>query len=274
MKLRYSFLMIMLAMIVSMSSSSCYKILRTRAPQTVKAGEQFEAVVTVVDDGDQYQKEITDWSVAAIRVPEGWDVKCGSSSYRSYSEDWVYYSNGKPASSSYSLVYSESLSAAYNEASPKVGYKWMAFVSSTQITKHMAACWRNGCDSATVTFKVTPDNVPGTYELDYIVGDDEAQRSPKYYTSASEAKKGSRMFHASSLESYSIDETQYNFSNYEVGLSSTVTVTDATDGVKKLTTPQSAESSAMYNLSGQRITPSNKRKNEIVVKKGIKVSNI
>ena len=72
----------LLAMFVSAMVTSCYKIFKTHAPKEVTAGQKFDVKMVVVDNGDAYQKEMTDWSVAAIRVPEDWDVKCGAQDYR------------------------------------------------------------------------------------------------------------------------------------------------------------------------------------------------
>lgn len=248
----------LLAMFVSAMVTSCYKIFKTHAPKEVTAGRQFDVKMVVVDNGDAYQKEMTDWSVAAIRVPEDWDVKCGAQDYRSYAEDWVYYSNGKPANAAYTLRYSESLSKAYDAAAPKSGYKWMAFVSATKVTKHMSSCWRNGCDSAVVTFHVTAGQTPGKYTLDFLAGDSEQDESPRSYTQASQLATD-RMINASSVAMFKIPNGT-NTSNYTPQAACAITVLEATDAITAVSDDKS-KSSSIYDLEGRKVSDGNNVKN-------------
>lgn len=248
----------LLAMFVSAMVTSCYKIFKTHAPKEVTAGRQFDVKMVVTDNGDAYQKEMTDWSVAAIRVPEDWDVKCGAQDYRSYAEDWVYYSNGKPANAAYTLRYSESLSKAYDAAAPKSGYKWMAFVSATKVTKHMSSCWRNGCDSAVVTFHVTAGQTPGKYTLDFLAGDSEQDESPRSYTQASQLATD-RMINASSVAMFKIPNGT-NTSNYTPQAACAITVLEATDAITAVSDDKS-KSSSIYDLEGRKVSDGNNVKN-------------
>ena len=248
----------LLAMFVSAMVTSCYKIFKTHAPKEVTAGQIFDVKMVVVDNGDAYQKEMTDWSVAAIRVPEDWDVKCGAQDYRSYAEDWVYYSNGKPANATYTLRYSESLSKAYDAAAPKSGYKWMAFVSATKVTKYMSSCWRNGCDSAVVTFHVTAGQKTGKYTLDFLAGDNEQDESPKSYSESSQLATD-RMINASSVAMFKIPNGT-NTSNYTPQAACAITVLEATDAITAVSDDKS-KSSSIYDLEGRKVSDGNNVKN-------------
>ena len=248
----------LLAMFVSAMVTSCYKIFKTHAPKEVTAGRQFDVKMVVVDNGDAYQKEMTDWSVAAIRVPEDWDVKCGAQDYRSYAEDWVYYSDGKPANAAYTLRYSESLSKAYDAAAPKSGYKWMAFVSATKVTKYMSSCWRNGCDSAVVTFHVTAGQTPGKYTLDFLAGDSEQDESPRSYTQASQLATD-RMINASTVAMFKIPNGT-NTSNYTPQAACTITVLDDPDAITAVTDDK-WKSSGIYDLEGRKVSDGNHVRN-------------
>lgn len=248
----------LLAVSVSVITTSCYKIFKTHAPKEVTAGQMFDVKMVVVDNGDAYQKEITDWSVAAIRIPEDWDVKCGAQDYRSYAEDWVYYSNGKPANAAYTLRYSESLSKAYDAAAPKSGYKWMAFVSATKVTKYMSSCWRNGCDSAVVTFHVTAGQKAGKYTLDFLAGDNEQDESPRSYTEASQLATD-RMINASSVVMFKIPNGT-NTPNYAPQAACTINVLDAPDAITAVTEDKS-KPSGIYNLKGRKVSDGNHVKN-------------
>ena len=254
----YSLKAFLLVMFVSLTVTSCYKIFKTHAPKEVTAGQQFDVKMVVVDNGDANQKEITDWSVAAIRVPEDWDVKCGAQDYRSYAEDWVYYSNGKPANAAYTLRYSESLSKAYDAAAPKSGYKWMAFVSATKVTKYMSSCWRNGCDSAVVTFHVTAGQKTGKYTLDFLAGDNEQDESPKSYSESSQLATD-RMINASSVAMFKIPNGT-NTSNYTPQAACAITVLEATDAITAVSDDKS-KSSSIYDLEGRKVSDGNNVKN-------------
>lgn len=254
----YLFKALLLVMVVSVMTTSCYKIFKTHAPKEVTAGQKFDVKMVVVDNGDAYQKEITDWSVAAIRIPEDWDVECGVHDYRSHAEDWVYYSNGKPANAKYTLRYSESLSKAYDDAAPKSGYKWMAFVSATKVTKFMASCWRNGCDSAVVTFHVTAGQKPGKYTIDFLAGDNEQDESPKSYSEASQLATD-RMINASSVAMFKIPNGT-NTSNYTPQMACAITVLEAPDAITAVSEDKSKPSS-IYNLEGKKVSNGNNVKN-------------
>lgn len=248
----------LLAVSVSVITTSCYKIFKTHAPKQVTAGQKFDVKMVVVDNGDAYQKEMTDWSVAAIRIPEDWDAKCGALDYRSYAEDWVYYSNGKPANARYTLRYSESLSKAYDEAAPKSGYKWMAFVSASKVTKYMASCWRNGCDSAVVTFHVTAGQKAGKYTIDFLAGDNEQDESPKSYSEASQLATD-RMINASSVLMFKIPNGT-NTSNYTPQMACTIEVLEAPDAIKAVSEDK-PKTSSIYNLDGKKVSNGNNVKN-------------
>ena len=254
----YLFKVMLLAVFVSIMTTSCYKIFKTHAPKEVTAGQKFDMKMVVVDDGDEHQKEITDWSVAAIRVPEDWDVKCGAQDYRSYAEDWVYYSNGKPASATYTLHYSESLSKAYDAAAPKSGYKWMAFVSATKVTKYMASCWRNGCDSAVVTFHVTAGQKAGKYTIDFLAGDNEQDESPKSYSEASQLATD-RMINASSVVMFKIPKGT-NTSHYTPQMACAIKVLEDPDAISTVSEDRPKPSS-VYDLEGRKVSDGSNVKN-------------
>jgi len=250
MRNKYLFYAVFSAAVIAIGVSSCYKIFRTYAPEEVVAGQSFDVKMVVIDNGDANQKEITDWSVAAIRVPDDWEVKCSTHDYQSFAEDWVYYTDGKPANAKYSMRYSESLSGAYNEAAPKEGYKWMAYVSSVKVTKFMSSCWRNGCDSAVVTFHVTAGNRPGTYTIDYLAGDSEQDASPRGYSSASDLSID-RMINASTVESFLLPEKKTT-GNYAPALASTIRVVAASDPIETVET-SSAKTATEYSIDGKRL---------------------
>ena len=196
--LRISVALIVMGAVVA----SCYKIIRTYAPTEVTGTETFEARIVVTDDGSSTQNAVTDWSVAAVRVPEGWTVTVPKGCHKQYAEDWVYYSDGTKVSGSQNMKYNAHLSDLYNIGAPKAGYKWWAFVTNRMVPKHMASCWRNGCDSIAITFNITPDGVPGTYQLDFIAGDEEDEEGVTKYTTFSEASS-TRLIHASTVTSFS-----------------------------------------------------------------------
>lgn len=263
----YFFKVMLLAMFALVITTSCYKIFKTHAPKEVVAGQNFDVKMVVVDNGDEHQKEITDWSVAAIRVPEDWDVKCGAQDYRSYAEDWVYYSNGKPANATYTLRYSESLSKAYDAAAPKSGYKWMAFVSATKVTKYMASCWRNGCDSAVVTFHVTAGQKTGKYTIDFLAGDSEQDESPKSYSEASQLATD-RMINASSVVMFKIPSGK-STSNYTPQMACTIKVLEDPNAITAVHEDKFKPSN-IYNIEGSKVSDGNDVKN---LAKGIYIIN-
>ena len=203
--------------------TSCYKIIRTYAPTEVEGTETFEARLVVTDDGSSTQNYVTDWSVAAVRVPEGWTVAVPRGCHQQYAEDWVYYSNGSKVNSKQNMSYSSHMSDIYNAGAPLKGYKWWAFVTDKMVPKHMASCWRNGCDSISITFLITPNGVPGTYRIDFIAGDEEDEQGVEKYKSYSEAKS-TRLFHAATVSTFSEGKKP---DNAAPGLSRTVIVKEA-----------------------------------------------
>ncbi len=185
------------AALVSLTFTSCYKILRTSAPEEAMAGETFNVTVTVGHDGDTNTQYKKDWSLAGVRVPKGWTVTAPAMNHRAYAEDWVYYEDGTVASKKYPMSKNESLSKIYNDACPKAGYEWFGFQSRVMVPKNLTACWRNGCDSIVGTFKVEvpTDCVPGTYTIDFIAGDEEDEAGAEKYTSYKDALS-TRLFEA------------------------------------------------------------------------------
>lgn len=203
--------------------ASCYKIICTYAPTEVEGTETFEARLVVTDDGSSTQNFVTDWSVAAVRVPEGWTVAVPTGCHQQYAEEWVYYSDGSKVASRQNMKYSSHLSDIYNVGAPLKGYKWWAFVTNRMVPKHMASCWRNGCDSISITFLITPNGVPGTYKIDFMAGDEEDEQGITKYASYSEAK-GTRLFHASTVSSFSEGKKPDNAAS---GLTRTVVVKES-----------------------------------------------
>ncbi len=183
--------------LVSLTFTSCYKILRTSAPEEAMAGETFNVTVTVGHDGDTNTQYKKDWSLAGVRVPKGWTVTAPAMNHRANAEDWVYYEDGTVASKKYPMSKNESLSKIYNDACPKAGYEWFGFQSRVMVPKNLTACWRNGCDSIVGTFKVEvpADCVPGTYTIDFIAGDEEDEAGAEKYTSYKDALS-TRLFEA------------------------------------------------------------------------------
>jgi|P827metagenome_2_1110787.scaffolds.fasta_scaffold00872_12 hypothetical protein len=212
-----------LLLLVGAVVTSCYKLIRTYVPTEVVGTETFEARMVVTDDGSSTQNAVTDWSVAAVRVPEGWTVAVPRGCHQQYAEDWVYYSDGTKVNSKQNMSYNAHMSDIYNAGAPKKGYKWWAFVTDKRVPKHMASCWRNGCDSIAITFLITPDGVPGTYHIDFIAGDEEDEQGVGKYNSYSEAK-GTRLFHAATVSSFSEGKRP---DNAAPGLSRTIVVKEA-----------------------------------------------
>jgi hypothetical protein len=193
-------------LLLGLTLSSCYKILRTSAPMEVTAGETFKVTVTVAYDGDNNPRYKKDWSLAGLRVPKGWTVTAPSMNHRAYAEDWVYYEDGTPAAKRASMSKNDNLTKMYNEACVKEGYEWFGFQTRTMVPKYVTACWQNGCDSIVGTFLVTvPDDyAPGTYTIDFIAGDEEDEAGVDKYTSYRDALS-TRVFHASTFPHSSID---------------------------------------------------------------------
>ncbi|MBO4590152.1 MAG: hypothetical protein J5698_04180 [Bacteroidaceae bacterium] len=228
--------------------TSCYKIIRTYAPTEVTGTETFEARLVVTDDGSSTQNFTTDWSVAAVRVPDGWTVTIPRGGHRQYAEDWVYYSDGSKVSSRQNMSYNAHLSDLYNAGAPLQGYKWWAFVTDRMVPKHMASCWRNGCDSIAITFQITPNGVPGTYHIDFIAGDEEAEEGVEKYSSFS-AASSTRLIHAATISTFSGGKKP---DNAAPGLSRTIVVKEAsgiraTDSAEELSRQNP---DAVYSIDG------------------------
>lgn len=239
-------------LVVGLVVTSCYKIIRTEVPREVYGTEPFEARMVVCDDGSDTQNFTTDWSVAAIRVPEGWTVTVPKGCHRQYAEDWVYYSDGSQVNSSQNMKYNSHLSDIYNTASPKKGYKWWAFVSEKMIPKHMASCWRNGCDSIAVTFVVTPNGVPGTYQIDFIAGDEENEKGVSKYNTYSDAQ-GTRLFHAATVSSFAGNKKPDNMA---LSFSQKIIAYEDT-GLQPIVEPEArsaANPTAVYDLDGRLVS--------------------
>jgi len=230
--------------------TSCYKIIRTYAPTEVEGTETFEARLVVMDDGSSTQNFTTDWSVAAVRVPEGWTVDVPKGCHQQYAEEWVYYSDGTKVAGKQNMKYSAHMSDIYNAGAPLQGYKWWAFVTNRMVPKQMTACWRNGCDSISITFLITPNGVPGTYKIDFIAGDEEDEQGVTKYQSYSEAKD-TRLFHAATLSTFSEGKKP---DNAAPGLSRTIVVKEGS-GIH----PQNVENmsrrhpDAIFDLDGRLI---------------------
>lgn len=230
--------------------TSCYKIIRTYAPTEVEGTETFEARLVVMDDGSSTQNFTTDWSVAAVRVPEGWTVDVPKGCHQQYAEEWVYYSDGTKVAGKQNMKYSAHMSDIYNAGAPLQGYKWWAFVTNRMVPKHMTACWRNGCDSISITFLITPNGVPGSYKIDFIAGDEEDEQGVTKYQSYSEAKD-TRLFHAATLSTFSEGKKP---DNAAPGLSRTIVVKEGS-GIH----PQNVENmsrrhpDAIFDLDGSLI---------------------
>ncbi|MCF0196403.1 MAG: hypothetical protein HUK03_04055, partial [Bacteroidaceae bacterium] len=236
-------------------ATSCYKLISISAPTTVEAGATFEVRMALADDGDDNQKFALDWSMAGIRVPQGWTVTMPEGAHQQYAEDWVYYEDGTQVSSRQNMVEDEFLTELYNEAAPRSGYTWKAFTTPDRVGKFMSACWRNGCDSIVVTFQVTvpADTKPGTYTLDFLAGDEEdAKGVYKYADYASTS--GSRLFHAGTVTSLSGNR---RVDNANTALRRTITVVEPS-GVHTPTAATTTSERA-YDTAGRIATPQTKR---------------
>ena len=238
--------------------SSCYKLISTFAPSEVEPGQTFEVSFTVVDDGSDTQNFVTDWSYAGVRVPKGWSVTVPAGAHQQFAEDWVYYQDGSKVNSAHDMEYSEKLSQFYNSACPRTGYSWTAFKSVTKIPKNISACWRNGCDSIRVTFLVTvpEDAKPGTYKIDFMGGDEEADEGLDKYSKYTDAK-GSRLFHAGTANGSFVE-------NRNASLARTIIVTEAT---RLAPTFSNREGAKPFDLSGRPATKNSK----IVIQNGKKI---
>lgn len=256
-------LYILVALAIAFGVSSCYKIINTVAPDEVTPGETFVVTMTVADDGDSYQKFISDWSIAALRAPEGWKVTMPAMAYQAFTEDWVYLEDGSKAGKKYSMTANDKATAIYNEACPKNGYEWHGFQSRTKVPKYVAACWRNGCDSIRVSFKVVvpEDCQPGTYTLDFIGGDEEDDAGIDKYANAAEAK-GTRCFHVGSFSHAYIDHKYPQFSR-------TVKVVADPSGISTPNADANANAKT-YTLDGKQVKDATKK--GVYIRNGKKIS--
>lgn len=243
-------LYILTAVVIALVVTSCYKIVNTVVPEEVTAGETFIVTMTVADDGDSYQKFINDWSIAGIRVPEGWTVVVPSMAHQAFAEDWVYLEDGTKAAKKYPMLSSDKATAIFNEACPKNGYEWFGFQSRTKVPKFVAACWRNGCDSIQVSFKVTvpADYAPGTYDIDFIGGDEEDNTGIDKYTDAASAKE-SRVFHVGSFDHAYIAHKFPAFSRKVTVVADPTKVVNINDD----------DNNNIYTLDGKRVNKADKK---------------
>lgn len=240
--------------------TSCYKLISTYAPCEVEQGQTFEVSFTVVDDGSETQNFVTDWSYAGVRLPKDWIVTVPKGAHQQFAEDWVYYEDGSKVRSSHDMEPCEKLTNFYNSACSKTGYSWTGFKSVKKIPKNISACWRNGCDSIRITFLVTvpEDAKPGSYQIDFMGGDEEDDAGIDKYSTYTEAKD-SRIFHVGTAACSYVK-------NRATNLARTIIVKDAT-GIQEATSPESHDG-AIYDLSGKRL---NKMQRGILIKNGKKI---
>lgn len=240
--------------------TSCYKLISTYAPCEVEQGQTFEVSFTVVDDGSETQNFVTDWSYAGVRLPKDWTVTVPKGAHQQFAEDWVYYEDGSKVRSSHDMEPCEKLTNFYNSACSKTGYSWTGFKSVKKIPKNISACWRNGCDSIRITFLVTvpEDAKPGSYQIDFMGGDEEDDAGIDKYNDYTEAKD-SRLFHVGTAAGSYVK-------NRAANLARTIIVNEAT-GIQQ-PNESAPRQEAIYNLSGQRIE---KAQRGIVIRNGRKI---
>lgn len=240
--------------LMGLAVNSCYKIINTSVPAEVTGSETFTARMVCADDGSSTQNFITDWSIAAVRVPDGWAVEVPKGAHQQYAEDWVYYSDGSQVNSQQDMAYNAHLSDLFNAGNTKKGYRWWAFMTKKMVPKHMTACWRNGCDSIAVSFLITPDGVPGTYDIDFIAGDEEDSSGPSKYKTFADAAS-TRVLHCSTVSSFTGGKKAENVAT---AFSRKVTVKEA-DGLVAPTVDQTATLavSGVYDADGRFVRPGN-----------------
>ncbi len=249
-----------LLLAITLCVSSCYKIISTTAPSEVTAGETFRIFMTVADDGNEYQSFVSDWSLAGVRVPQGWTVEAASMAHRQYAEDWVYYEDGTRVASRTAMVKNDKLTQMYNDACKKSGYEWFAFSSRTKTPKYMSACYRNGCDSLQVSFNVTvpADCVPGKYTIDFIGGDEEDDDCVDIYNSYTDALS-TRVFHVGTFSNSNFEHSQ---SQYAL----TVEVVEDPTAITPISADLSGEET-IYTPDGKKLSTPQKGINIINGKK-------
>ncbi len=250
-----------LAVVTAFSATSCYKIINTTGPLEVTAGETFEVSMTVADDGNEYQQFVSDWSLAGVRVPEGWTVKASTLNHRQFAEDWVYYENGTQVAKAVPMSQNDNLTKMYNDACKKDGYEWFGFQTRAKTPKFVSACWRNGCDSIRVTFNVTvPEGfAPGTYTIDFIGGDEEDDEGADKYSSYADAL-GTRVFHVGTF-----NNSNFEHSHPEYALNVEVKADLSSVGMVKQDDAQEQEK--IYTADGKRLSAPRKGINIINGKK-------
>ena len=174
-----------------------------------------------------------------MTVPDG--------AQQQFAEDWVYYSDGSKVNSSHNMEPCDKLTQFYNAACPKSNYTWAGFKSVKKIPKNISACWRNGCDSIRVTFRVTvpEDAKPGRYQIDFMGGDEEDDAGIDKYGSYTDAKD-SRLFHVSTASGSYVD-------NRNASLARTVIVTDATRITEIENEKSENKNRGAYDLQGRKI---------------------
>lgn len=254
---------ILAALAIAMCVSSCYKIFGVTAPKEVKQGETFEVIYTIVDDGDANAKYLNDWSVAGLRVPDGWTVTVPANAYKGYAEDWVYLEEGAQANKKYPMKANETMTAYYNSTLSRKNYTWFGFQSRTKVPKDVRGCWHNGCDSITMTFKVTVpvDCKPGNYTIDFVGGDIENDGGIEAYESGKAAKDDSRAYHVGTFSHSYID-------NKNTAAACKVTVVaDEAAGINNVAVEE--KSDAIYDLDGKKLKKPRKGVNIIDGKKVI-----
>lgn len=241
-------------LLIGVAVSSCYEIINTSAPAEVTGTETFTARMVCADDGSDTQNFTSDWSIAAVRVPEGWSVDVPKGAHQQYAEDWVYYSDGSQVNSQQNMAYNAHLSDLFNAGNTKKGYRWWAFMTTKMVPKHMTAYWRNGCDSIAVYFLITPDGVPGSYSIDFIAGDEEDTAGPTKYKTFAEAA-GTRVLHCSTVASFSGGKKAEHVAT---AFSRTVTVKEAS-GVTatQQDKPATMAVSGVYDAEGRFVRPGN-----------------
>ena len=228
--------------------TSCYKIIRTTAPQRAEAGSTIEVSFTVVDDGSSTQNFVTDWSYAGIRVPEGWEVTVPKGAHQQFAENWVYYSDGSKVNSQHNMAACSKLTEFCNSAFKKTKYTWHGFQSQKKVPKNISACWRNGCDSIKITFLVTipEDAQPGKYTIDFVGGDEEDDAGINKYNAYADTKD-SRIFHVGTINNSLIE-------NKATAFACQIEVTENETSIKNtIISDELGTQKGIYTLDGKKV---------------------